>query len=150
MRFYKELVGIFTVILLTTSLTLISGCSHLSETLGLSDPSNPNYDDPIARQAMMLRTEGTGYVEKIEDDRQNRQQEDIQYALESGDITLGMDMQQVITAWGRPRDVETAGESGYGNQKWLYHDGASTRWKISDTRVVYFEQGHVVGWETLH
>lgn len=64
------------------------------------------------------------------------------------DVTLGMSSQQVYSVWGEPADIETAGDPRYGNQRWIYYLGLSSPWSMRQARVVYFEQGRVVGWET--
>jgi hypothetical protein len=70
-------------------------------------------------------------------------------ALEEGDITIGMPQDFVRKAWGDPQDKEVSGNPLYKNERWTY-----TRYITSgdgfkkETRVVYFEGGKVVGWET--
>lgn len=65
------------------------------------------------------------------------------------DIGVGMQTRDVKTAWGEPTRVYQAGRSESGNQKWVYTDGASAHWGQQGARVIYFEKGRVVGWETL-
>ncbi len=71
-----------------------------------------------------------------------------QQAVQSGQIVLGMPMTEVRHLWGDPRDVETAGQSDSGNQRWVYSEGLTSRWSLAPTRVVYFEEGRVIGWKT--
>jgi len=132
-------------------LALLSGCAAFS---GFSSENQFYDEDPVAREAMRARG-WTGQVfteeeERLQEERQYRQEQDIQSALESGNIVLGMSMDQVLSAWGRPRNIETAGDPGYGNQRWVYQDGLSGRWNINPSRTVYFEEGKVPGWETSH
>ena len=73
----------------------------------------------------------------------------IQSAVEHQDLVLGMDMSDVKSAWGEPRDVETAGSASQGNQRWVYINGlsGSESRQLASSRAVYFERGKVVGWE---
>ena len=77
---------------------------------------------------------------------QARATERLQTARENRDVVLDMPMQDVHEAWGEPRDIETAGEAAAGNQRWTYLDGIS---KLGRVRMVYFERGKVVGWDTF-
>jgi hypothetical protein len=81
--------------------------------------------------------------QKDEDEHQNR----LLTANSHQDIILGMDQSEVMAAWGSPRDVETAG-SGGGAERWLYYSGNSMNYGMNRPRIVYFENGHVVGWES--
>ncbi len=69
-------------------------------------------------------------------------------AIENRDIVPGMSPQDVISAWGRPRDIEVAGDGTHGNERWVYYSGNSLRYGISQPRVIYFENGRVAGWES--
>jgi hypothetical protein len=70
------------------------------------------------------------------------------HAVQNRDIVLGMNSAEVISSWGRPRDVEEAGNGGQGNERWLYYSGNSLRYGISPAKIIYFENGKVVGWES--
>lgn len=69
--------------------------------------------------------------------------------IEANDIMLGMNEKAVRESWGDPDAVEVAGNPMYGYQRWNYHrmtpgnDGYQ-----KELRVIYFEGGRVVGWET--
>lgn len=58
------------------------------------------------------------------------------------DIAWGMEMKQVSNSWGEPGDVHVAGDPREKNEKWVYREG------LNQTRIVYFENGRVSGWET--
>ena len=60
-----------------------------------------------------------------------------------------MPSQDVYRIWGQPGDVEAAGKNGgaYGNERWTYYEGLSGG--LGSARVLYFERGKVVGWETI-
>ena len=81
---------------------------------------------------------------------QYRPQEDtIEYeSHEQSDVYLGMTMRDVKSAWGTPRRVMVAGRGNDGNQKWVYPSGESSYLTGESARVLYFENGRVVGWET--
>ncbi|MBN21504.1 MAG: hypothetical protein CL678_09485 [Bdellovibrionaceae bacterium] len=63
-----------------------------------------------------------------------------------GDITLGMKKRSVYGSWGEPAQVYTAGYESE-NEKWIYPIG-TTHYGLGAERVVYFENGVVIGWET--
>lgn len=67
------------------------------------------------------------------------------------DLVLGMRTHDVRTAWGSPYDVESAGERTSGNERWIYLNGLSSPGfrDMAEKRIVYFERGQVIGWETL-
>ncbi len=68
--------------------------------------------------------------------------------LAPDDIVLGMNMHDVISAWGEPGEVQNAGNTtSTGNQRWVYPIGQASRLYSGENRVVYFENGRVVGWE---
>ena len=75
--------------------------------------------------------------------------EPVAKAIEANDISLGMSQKAVRESWGDPDLVETAGNPMYGYERWNYHrfvagnDGFQ-----KENRIVYFEGGRVVGWET--
>jgi hypothetical protein len=69
-------------------------------------------------------------------------------AVSRQDILLGMDQQQVMAAWGTPRDVETAGNPGSGAERWIYYRVNSLTYGLGSPKIVYFENGRVVGWES--
>ena len=64
-----------------------------------------------------------------------------------GDVAAGMSMQDVTQTWGEPRHVQYAGRPGAGNQRWVYTDGPTTL-GTGESRVLYFEDGQLVGWES--
>lgn len=72
----------------------------------------------------------------------------VDQTIQQGDVAPGMSMSQVRKAWGSPQEVQLAGDPRYGNAKWVYFEGLSSRWSLGRTRAVYFENGRVVGWES--
>jgi hypothetical protein len=71
--------------------------------------------------------------------------------IENNDVGRGMSRTAVKQSWGEPDAVEVAGNSLYGNERWRYSKQVSTEegYKL-ETRIIYFEAGRVVGWETLN
>jgi hypothetical protein len=135
---------IFTVSLLTA----LNGCALLPF------ESDPNSEDPVARAVFQERERvensrsNTSSLEQAWNDSKNVREDEIQEALYSGEITLGMKMNDVVSLWGRPREVEIAGEPGLGNQKWIYMDRFSRYITSKPLKVIYFEDGRVAGWES--
>ncbi|MBL7545457.1 MAG: hypothetical protein JNL11_16685 [Bdellovibrionaceae bacterium] len=69
--------------------------------------------------------------------------------IDSQDIAIGMPNEIVKRSWGDPLNVETSGNVLYKNEKWRYSRTVSTPDGFKqEKRIVYFEGGRVVGWET--
>ncbi len=65
-------------------------------------------------------------------------------------LYIGMNMREVEDAWGEPTEVYKAGiDRNSPNQKWVYRFGPAGQ-GLGGDRVVYFENGQVVGWESSH
>ena len=73
----------------------------------------------------------------------------IESAIANRDIIRGMTREEVTEAWGTPHTIEPAGTDGNGNERWIYSEGLSSQWSVSTARILYFEDGHLAGWETL-
>jgi len=70
--------------------------------------------------------------------------------IDKNDIAKGMTRKAVTQSWGEPEIVEHAGNPIYGNERWRYNKLVSTEEGYKqETRIVYFEAGRVIGWETL-
>lgn len=69
--------------------------------------------------------------------------------VESADIAVGMPAEYVKKSWGEPDNVESSGNPIYRNERWQYNKQVSTpQGYKNEKRMVYFEGGRVVGWET--
>lgn len=69
--------------------------------------------------------------------------------IDNQDIAIGMPNDLVKKSWGDPLSVESSGNTLYKNEKWRYARTLSTQDGFkNEKRVVYFEGGRVVGWET--
>ncbi len=73
---------------------------------------------------------------------------DVQDAIESEDIVVGMTAGAVKKSWGDPLMIEAAGNPLYGNERWKYSKHVSTPDGYQpETKIIYFEGGKVAGWE---
>lgn len=81
--------------------------------------------------------------------RANNPSQEMKTMLVTSDIAIGMPMDYVIKSWGEPMSKQVSGNPFLKNEKWKYSKNISTRdgYKKED-RLVYFEGGRVVGWET--
>lgn len=70
--------------------------------------------------------------------------------LEQKDIALDMPYDFVRKSWGKPDQVETAGNPIFKNERWIYkrYVSSSEGFKLQ-SRIVYFEGGKVAGWEQV-
>ena len=69
--------------------------------------------------------------------------------VDSQDIALGMPQDYVRKSWGEPTQIEVSGNSIYKNERWQYLKQVSTpQGYKQQSRLIYFEGGRVVGWET--
>jgi hypothetical protein len=74
---------------------------------------------------------------------------DIQALVDINDIALGMTKQAVKDSWGEPELVEVSGNPIYGNERWHYSEQTqSAEGFKSQHRMVYFDSGRVIGWES--
>ncbi len=73
---------------------------------------------------------------------------EIQEAIDSEDIVIGMTEKAVRHSWGDPEMVEVAGDPLYGNARWRYTKHVSSPdGYLSEKKIIYFEAGRVAGWE---
>lgn len=69
--------------------------------------------------------------------------------IDNQDIAIGMPNDIVKKSWGDPLNIETSGNALFKNEKWRYMRTVSTPDGFKqEKRVVFFEGGRVVGWET--
>jgi hypothetical protein len=102
--------------------------------------------DPIAAAAAQVREgrDAQGTASGVDSGEfQARVREAIAYR----ELIPGMEMGQVRSILGEPYDIETAGDAGSGNQRWIYPLGLSGRFGLGAQRALYFENGKLVGWE---
>ncbi len=69
--------------------------------------------------------------------------------VDSQDVALGMPQDYVRKSWGEPSQIDVSGNSIYKNERWQYLKQVSTpQGYKQQSRLIYFEGGRVVGWET--
>ncbi|MGK5082111.1 hypothetical protein WDW37_02310 [Bdellovibrionota bacterium FG-1] len=146
---------LFRWISISSLFLTLTGCAAL----GLKDNSDDPRADPVAAAAARFRnpasdsrpaaTESTTQSGDLfgDDETGDEARAQTTYAEH---LVLGMPMNQVMALWGQPSQVESAGDSREGNQRWTYFSGLSSRWGLGGRRVVFFEGGHVAGWQTPH
>ncbi len=142
-------VTVLTVALLTVS---ASGCAGLSlDTDTARDPASSRDSTFWGNGASSWGETSKGEAPSAEElaEAQEKQQNWIRAAKRTHDIVKGMAMTDVQSAWGQPHAVETAGDARFGNERWIYREGLSQKWGTKSARVIYFEDGRVVGWETV-
>lgn len=66
----------------------------------------------------------------------------VKRAIASRDVVLGMTRREVSDSWGTPTQREVAGRGDGGHERWTY----GTRFSLSGSRTVIFENGRVAGW----
>jgi hypothetical protein len=90
-----------------------------------------------------------GFNQSDDESRDEIAQESVQNALARRDVVKGMDMVDVRQVLGTPTRVEVAGNTGESadHQRWTYFHGLTRG--VSRAQVIYFENGKVIGWETL-
>lgn len=72
-----------------------------------------------------------------------------QSSYNRGNIRLGMAKQRVKRTLGSPNQVEVAGNPKYENERWTYEENVPTLdGYYKEKKVIYFEGGSVVGWES--
>lgn len=154
-RFYK----ILTISVLIGGFLTATSCSlipfdHLEE--GWDDPSADSFGDVNLDSHRPKRTlaELGGNTSRSESRSESKSESPRRRKSRSSsardseeavarDIALGMNRFEVSRLWGDPREVQPSGNPEYGNERWLYWNGLSY---LSSEKVVYFENGRVVGW----
>ncbi len=129
---------IFPTILICLS-ALVSGCATLFPG---NDVDGPDSSD-ITTTSQSAPERDPADLSSVDYHRNQ-----VVHAIQNRDIVPGMSAHEVISAWGRPRDVEVAGDGSHGNERWVYYSGNSRRYGLGGARMIYFENGRVVGWES--
>lgn len=127
--------------LIGAALTLLQGCALLS-----FDDTPHDDGDPVARVAASIRDgNGASNSASMADPEEYHQR--MREAVNYRELVPGMEMGQVRSIMGEPYDIETAGDAGSGNQRWIYPLGLAGRFGLGAQRMLYFEDGKLVGWE---
>ncbi|MCB0386857.1 MAG: hypothetical protein KDD43_15795 [Bdellovibrionales bacterium] len=86
----------------------------------------------------------------VSHDDSNGYSEDVAQIIENNDIIVGMSQKAVTESWGDPDLVEVAGDPIFRNERWKYSKHVSSEDGYrKEMRIIYFEGGRVVGWESL-
>lgn len=98
-------------------------------------------DDVFARERwVQMRGLGTS------SERYNR---NVASLVEQNDIALGMQKDAVRDSWGDPEYVEVSGNPKFENERWKFSVPVQTTEGYQmEERLVYFENGRVVGWSS--
>ncbi len=76
--------------------------------------------------------------------------DEFQEVIENHDIALGMSKELVRKSWGDPESIDVAGNPVYQNERWNYKAYVTdTSGYKKENRLVYFEGGYVVGWDSF-
>ena len=129
-----------TIFICLSSLSVLPGCAGMFQRM-----SGDDWDSTEMSQSAPDSQAGHDYVD-INSDEYRRTH--VTRAIQNQDIVPGMSQQDVVSAWGHPRDIEVAGDGTHGNERWVYYSGNSNHYGVSKTRVIYFENGRVAGWES--
>ncbi len=80
---------------------------------------------------------------------EKRHSREVASLIEKNDIAIGMNRLAVKDSWGDPDVLEIAGNVSSGNERWKFIESIATSdgFKVQE-RIVYFERGKVVGWQT--
>jgi hypothetical protein len=130
----------WTVLSLILGTLALNGCALLSSEMTEEEMYE---NDPVGRAALALRQ---GSQDRSPAGETSVPSGEMSERI-SNQLTLGMTSSRVQSLWGRPQEIENAGDPSSGNQRWIYLNGLKRGWGTSDYRVVYFERNQVVGWE---
>lgn len=65
--------------------------------------------------------------------------EEVQFAIETREIVVGMSKTDVRNSWGSPMKIDVAGNPRYENERWIFYESGRLK-------EIYFESGQVQGW----
>jgi len=123
-------------------LTLLNGCALVNRQMpsDLATRDSVDFEENTSEPLSMNTHSNRTYP--------SEEHTEIQQGLQLGELVIGMSMRHVVTLWGHPKDIETSGDFSRGNQKWVYLEDLWSHSNRGPLRVVYFEEGRVVGWKT--
>ncbi len=88
-------------------------------------------------------------LEMLLQHEQNLESNSRTLASSEDDLHIGMLKNKVQSFLGRPDQIEVAGNPIHGHERWTYIRSVPTMdGYYTEKRVIYFERGNVVGWET--
>ena len=144
--------GFFSTLLsrsfVVVTLLALQGCASFLQ-LGESAEDPSEYDRGYAREASEdgeevahTETMKARETDSPASDNLNFEQRRIRRAIEMRDVVLGMTRQDVMASWGQPAQREVAGRGTGGHERWVF----GSRYSLSGSRTVIFENGKVAGW----
>ncbi len=137
--------------ILALGAVIVTGCMSLSpESYTLLD--SPFRENPVAEPAAagpQSHYPPTG-LEGVKPKRQSASPFSYEeLAISTQDIFLGMSARAVRKSWGPPRIVEETGPRERAVERWFYKAWTPTPQGYREQRrIVYFENGQVIGWES--
>ncbi|MGZ3685470.1 MAG: hypothetical protein ACXVCI_16530 [Bdellovibrionota bacterium] len=133
---------------LLMALLCLQGCASFLQ-LGENAEDTGDYDRGYARDAsgnqddQVANTETQGRDPASDTSSElNYEQRRIKRAIEMRDVVLGMTRHDVTESWGQPAQREVAGRGTGGHERWVF----GSRYSLSGSRTVIFENGKVAGW----
>ena len=110
---------------------------------------------PLQNQPRKTYNQSFNEIDDLERILDNRSTENFDYSdrrvssyRPKASVRIGMGKKNVQSKFGSPDEVEIAGNPKYGNERWTYERNVRTsRGSYEERKVIYFENGTVVGWE---
>jgi len=104
---------------------------------------HPEFSDLDSLEMMLLNDHETIY------ERKSKRRSLASNNRIGNNIRVGMARRNVKMKLGSPTEVEVAGNPVYGNERWTYETSVPTLdGYYTEKKVIYFESGTVVGWES--
>ena len=132
---------------LLMALVCLQGCASFLP-LGETAEDTAEYDRGYSRDPASADVDQVANTETMDSNSydtsngMNYEQRRIKRAIEMRDVVLGMNRHDVTESWGQPAQREVAGRGIGGHERWTY----GSRYSLSGSRTVIFENGKVAGW----
>jgi hypothetical protein len=132
---------------LLMALFCLQGCASF---LQMGEPAEDlaDYDRGYSRSPASSDDDAVANTETVDSDSVDTshgltyEQRRIKRAIGMRDVVLGMTRHDVMESWGQPTQREVAGRGVGGHERWVY----GSRYSLSGSRTVIFENGKVAGW----
>ena len=119
-------------------------CSCINAPISPNRRIHPEFSDLDDLEMMLLNDHET-----IIDNRSDQRAIAAREANRPSSLRVGMARRNVKLSLGSPSQVEVAGNPIYGNERWTYERSVPTLDGFyTEKKVIYFEGGSVVGWES--
>lgn len=140
--------GLFTKLPLLLALLCLNGCASFLQ-LGETAEDPADFDRGYSREAAtgedQFSNTDSSYARAPASDTSSGlsyEQRRIKRAIEMRDVVLGMTRRDVTESWGQPSRRDVAGHGEGGHERWTF----GSRYSLSGSRTVIFENGKVAGW----